>query len=220
MHMKREAKVVEFQESIQVLKKYLIPAPRYEIAKAEKDIALLSKKIGYPQVMKIVSPDVIHKSDVGGVEVGINNDKDAAEAYARILRNVKKNILGASITGVLIQKMFSGTEIIIGMKRDTQFGPVILFGLGGIFVEIMKDVAMRIAPVKKDDALEMIQEIKAHPLLEGARGTKPADINKIADIIVKISELSLKEESITEIDLNPVLVDGKELNIVDVRMIK
>ena len=220
MHAEKTANVLDFRQSRDILKTYSIQLPEYEIARTQNDIIPVSKKIGYPQAMKIVSPDITHKSDVGGVETKINNDKDAEEAYAKILHNIKKNKPGARITGFLIQKMFSGTEIIIGMKRDQQFGPVILFGLGGIFVEIMQDVAMRIAPVKIDDAIEMIKEIKTYPILEGARGTKPADIRKIAEIIIKVSELSMKEKSIKEIDLNPIIIDGKEATIIDVRIIK
>jgi len=220
MHAEKTANILDFKQSRDILQTYLIPLPGYEIARTQQDVMQISKKIGYPISMKIVSPDISHKSDVGGVETKINNDKDAEKAYANILRNIKKNTPGARITGILIQKMFSGTEIIIGMKRDQQFGPVILFGLGGIFVEIMQDVAMRIAPVKIDDAIEMIKEIKAYPILKGARGTKPAEIRKIAEIIIKISELSIKEKSIKEIDLNPIIIEGKEINIVDIRIIK
>ena len=220
MHAEKTANILDFKQSRDILKTHSIPLPESDIARTQNDIIHISRKIGYPISMKIVSPDITHKSDVGGVETKINNDKDAAEAYAKILQNIKKHKPDASITGVLIQKMFSGTEIIIGMKRDQQFGPVILFGLGGIFVEIMQDVAMRIAPVKIDDAIEMIKEIKAYPILKGARGTKPADIRKIAEMILKVSELSIKEKSIKEIDFNPVIIDGKEINIVDIRIIK
>lgn len=220
MHAEKTAEILDFKQSRDILQTYSIPLPESEIARTQQDVMQISKKIGYPISMKIVSPDITHKSDVGGVETKINNNKDAAEAYAKILRNIKKNTPGAKITGVLIQKMFSGTEIIIGMKRDKQFGPVILFGLGGIFVEIMQDIAMRIVPVKIDDAIEMIKEIKAYPILKGARGTKPADIIKIAEIIIKVSELSMKEKSINEIDLNPIIIEGKEINIVDIRIIK
>ncbi|MCK5629680.1 MAG: acetate--CoA ligase family protein [Nanoarchaeota archaeon] len=220
MHAEKTANILDFRQSRDILQTYSIPLPGSEIARTQHEVMQISRKIGYPISMKIVSPDISHKSDVGGVETKINNDKDAEKAYANILRNIKKNTPSARITGVLIQKMFSGTEIIIGMKRDQQFGPVILFGLGGIFVEIMQDVAMRIAPVKIDDAIEMIKEIKAYPILKGARGTKPAEIRKIAEIIIKVSELSIKEKSIKEIDLNPIIIEGKEINIVDIRIIK
>ena len=210
---------LSFQESARLLNKYSISLPSSQLIKSKDGLIRSSKRIGYPQAMKIVSRDIIHKSDVKGVKTGINNEKEAFCAYDNILKNIRKNKPDARIDGILIQKMFSGTEIIIGMKRDRQFGPVLLFGLGGIFVEIMKDVSMRIAPVTKSMAIEMIKSIKGIPLLLGARGTKPSDIGKIADIIVKLSLLSLNEEKIKEIDLNPVIVDGSNINIVDVRII-
>jgi len=210
---------LSFNESVNILKKYSIQLPDSVIIKSKSEIKKYSNKIGYPLAMKIISGDVIHKSDAGGVETSIRDEKYAAEAYERILTAIKKNIPSADIQGVLVQKMFLGIEIIIGMKRDPQFGPVLLVGIGGIFVEGMKDVSMQIAPVNQSQAVGMIKKIRAISLLTGARGTKPANLTKIADIIVKISRLSMKEIQIKEIDLNPVIVDGNDINIVDVRIV-
>lgn len=209
---------LDAEDAYNLLRKYSIKLPRGLLLKSKSDISKCNK-IGFPATMKISSRQVIHKSDVGGVVVGVENEAQAKEAYNQIIRNVKKKMPKAEIDGVLAQKMFSGIETIIGMKRDPQFGPVILFGLGGIFVEIMKDVSMQIAPVNKKQAEEMIHRLKSIALLKGARGNKPADISRIADLIVKVSVLSMKED-LQEIDFNPVMVDGNKINVVDVRIIK
>ena len=215
-----ESYQLNFDESIKLLKKHSIEVPSYSIIRSSKEATSISKKIGYPQAMKILSDDVIHKTDMGGVITNILDQKQAKESYDRIIINIKSKVPDAKIDGILTQKMFSGTEIIIGMKRDSQFGPVILFGLGGVFVEIMKDVSMGIAPINKKQAIEMINSIKGISLLKGARGSKPANIDKIADLILKVSALSIKEEDVKEIDFNPVFIDGDKMNIVDIRIIK
>ncbi len=138
--------------------------------------------------MKIVSPQIIHKSDAGGVKVNIKNDEEARQAFRTIMENAKNYKPDADLWGVIIYKMLPlGKEVIVGMIRDPQFGPAIMFGLGGIFVEILKDVSFRVAPISKEEALEMIKEIKAYPILAGARGEKPVDIEALADIIVKVA---------------------------------
>lgn len=207
------------QEAKALVEKYSINIPRGMLITSRSDIAK-SLDIGYPQVMKVVSKNVIHKTDAGGVITDIHDLEEGKSAFNAILMNVKGKKPDAKIDGVLVQKMAKGTEVIIGMKRDKQFGPVILFGLGGIFVEIMEDVSMHIAQVDQKQALDMIKRIKGISLLMGARGRKPADIDKLAEIIVNISRLSEREKEIEEIDLNPVMVDGNNINIIDVRILK
>jgi acyl-CoA synthetase (NDP forming) len=194
---------INLRKTLELLKKYKLGFVDYKIVKDEKDL----DKIDYPVVMKVFSEEIVHKSEKGGVIVNIKDKDDALAAFKK-LRKISKD--------VLVQKMIFGKEVIIGMKKDPQFGPVIMFGLGGIFVEVMKDTSLRICPVNKDDAISMIKEIKAYKILSGTRGEKNVDIDGIANIIVKLSSLSLKEK-INEIDLNPVMVNEKEAVIVDAR---
>jgi len=194
---------LSFEKSAKLLKKYKIPFTDYSIIKDEKDI----EKIKYPIVMKVFSEKIIHKSDVGGIILNIKNKEEALQAFQKTKKLSKS---------ALVQPMIKGKEIIIGMKKDLQFGPVIMFGLGGIFVEVMKDVSFRICPITKDDALSMIKEVKSYKILSGIRGEKPANIDSLAELIVKISNLAMKEK-INEIDLNPVMINEKEAVAVDVR---
>lgn len=201
-----------------LLKKYNLPLAKYATANSPKKAAEMSGKISYPVVMKVDSKDIIHKSDVGGVKSGITLPAEAEEAYIQIIKSARKKAPKAKIKGVYIQKMEQGTEVIIGMKRDAQFGPVIMFGIGGIFVEIMKDTAFSIAPVNRKMAIDMIKSIRSYPILSGARGKKPANIDAIANIIVKTSRMS-ENKNILELDFNPVMVNEKSAVIVDARII-
>ncbi len=209
---------LSFIEVKNILKKYKLPSPPSELAKSESEARKIADKIGYPVVIKIDSPDISHKSDVGGVMTDIKSGEDTTAAYLKIIKNARK-IKNAKINGVIVQKMEHGTAVIIGMKRDAQFGPVLIFGLGGVFVEIMKDVSFRIALIDKNEALEMIKEIKGHEILKGARGAEKANINAIVDIILKLSRLSIKEKRIMELDFNPVIANKKTAKIVDARII-
>lgn len=211
-------KNLSFIEVKNILKKYKLPFPASELAKSENDACRIADKISYPVVLKIDSPDIIHKSDVGGVMIDINSAEEAVSAYNRIMKNVKR-IKNARINGVIVQKMERGTAVIIGMKRDAQFGPVLMFGIGGVFVEIMKDVSFRIAPIDKNEALEMVKEIKGYEILKGARGTEKVNIEAIVGIILKLSKLSIKEKNIMELDFNPVIANKKTAMIVDARII-
>ncbi len=199
---------------------YGIPVTSFKVAKTEKDAVEYAKGIGYPVVLKIVSPDIIHKSDVGGVIVNLKSAEEVQNAYAQILKNVKKHEPKAKITGVLVQEMApSSTEVIIGAVKDPQFGQALMFGLGGIFVEVLKDVTFRIAPITDDEAHEMITEVKAYPLLKGYRNTPPADIDAIIKILLSTSNLVTEHEEIKELDLNPVMVYKKGAKTVDARII-
>jgi len=197
-----------------------IPVTKFKVAKNEAEVVKFAKEIGFPIVLKIVSPDIIHKSDVGGVIVNLKTAEDVRNAYKQILRNVKKHKADAKIVGILVQEMApSSTEVIVGAIKDPQFGPALMFGLGGIFVEVLKDVTFRIAPITEDEAHEMITEVRAYPLLKGYRSQPPADIEAIVQILLNASKLVMKHEEIKEIDLNPIMVYEKGAKTVDARII-
>jgi len=170
--------------------------------------------------MKIVSPDIIHKTDAGGVKIGIKDEKEAESAYQEIIFKAKKYNKKVKISGVIVYPIVpQGTEIIIGMMKDPHFGQVIMFGLGGIFVEVLKDISFRILPIEERDAGEMINEIKGSKILKGVRGEGPKDIKAIKNLLLKISQLALENPEINEIDLNPIFVFEKGLQVIDARMI-
>ena len=208
------------QEAITVCKEYGIPITELRIATSAEEAAKYSKEIGYPVVLKIISPDILHKTDVGGVILNINNKEEVREAYNQIIEAVKNHKPDAKIDGILIQEMAPpSTEVIIGGIKDPQFGQTIMFGLGGTFVEVMKDVSFRIAPITKEDAQEMITEIKAYPILKGYRGQSPRDIDAIIEILLDTSRLVMDNQNIKELDLNPVIVYSKGAKTVDARII-
>lgn len=207
-------------EAKTICKEYDIPVTRFALAKNEGEAVKFADDIGYPIVLKIVSPDIIHKSDVGGVLVDLKGAKDVRNAYNQILKNVEKHDAKARIVGMLIQEMApSSTEVIVGAIKDPQFGPAVMFGLGGIFVEVLKDVTFRIAPITEDDACEMISEVKAYPLLKGYRNMPPADTEAIAKILLNTSRLVTDHSEIKELDLNPIMVYKKGAITVDARII-
>ena len=188
---------------------------------ASKDEAVkLSEELGFPVVLKISSVDITHKSDAGGVKVNLADKAAVEKAYDEIMASCTSKHPDADIEGVAVQGMAKlGTEIIVGMTKDASFGPVIMFGLGGIFVEVLKDVSFRIVPLDKNDASEMIQEIQGKKLLEGYRGQDPVDISSIEDILLKFSQLVDKTEGIAEIDMNPVFAYKDGAVVVDARII-
>ena len=207
-------------ESKKVLKQAGISLVETRLAKTQKEAVLLSRKMGFPVALKITSPDVIHKSDSGGVKLSLNNASDVKKAYDEILKRVKRQYPDAVIHGVSVQKMVRpGTEVIVGSSKDPQFGPVIMFGLGGIFVELLKDVSFRIIPLERKDALEMVKEIKGYPLLQGYRGKEPANISALVEIILKISKLIEENPNIKELELNPIFVYRDRAVGVDARII-
>ncbi len=207
-------------EAKTVCMEYDIPVTKFELARTEEEAVKFANAIGFPTVLKIVSPDIIHKSDIGGVIVGLKNADDVRRGYNQILQNVKKHNPKAKIVGVLVQEMAPpSTEVIVGAIKDPQFGPAIMFGLGGVFVEVLKDVTFRIAPITEDDAREMISEVKAYPLLKGYRNTPPADIDAIAEILLNTSRLVTEHLEIKELDLNPIIVYEKGAKAVDARII-
>jgi len=207
-------------EAKTVCMEYGIPVTKFQLAKIEAEAVKFAEEIGYPIVLKIVSPDIIHKSDVGGVVVGLKTAKDVRNAYKQILESIKKHKADAKIVGVLVQEMApSSTEVIVGAIKDPQFGPALMFGLGGIFVEVLKDVTFRVAPITVDEAREMITEVKAYPLLKGYRNQPAADIEAIVQILLNTSRLVMEHQEIKELDLNPIMVYEKGAKTVDARII-
>jgi acetyltransferase len=210
-------------EAKQVFNAYGLPVTATELAKTEDEAVALAKKIGFPVVMKIVSPEILHKSDAGGVKVNIKDEAACREAFNTIIKNAKAYKADANIHGIAIQEMAPwGTETILGSTNDATFGPTIMFGLGGIFVEVLKDVTFRVAPVDKEQAAEMFEEIRAAAILKGARGESPRDRKALADTVEKYSNMiSDLDDEISESDANPVLVyeEGKGLKVVDARII-
>jgi len=199
---------------------YGVPITKIEVAKSENAAVEAAKNIGFPIVLKIVSPQVLHKSDAGGVIVGINDEKGIREGYQAIIANIKKNVPTAVIEGILVQEMApKSTEIIIGSTVDPTFGSTIMFGLGGIFVEILKDVSFRLVPITKDDAWEMLDEIKAKKILDGARGMPKADKETIVNTLLAVSKMLTECPEIKELDMNPILVYEKGARAVDARVI-
>ena len=209
------------EEGQEILRAYGFPLPKSSLAKNENEAAKIAKKIGYPVVMKIASPQIIHKSDAGGVKVNLTNDNEVKAAFKEIVKNAKKYNKKAVIKGVLVVEMVKGgKEMIIGSKLEPGFGSVIMLGMGGIYVEVLKDVTFRLAPVTDREAYDMISSIKTKKLLEGVRGEKPSDLNKLAECIQRLSQLVTDFKEIKELDMNPVLVmeKGKGCKILDVRI--
>lgn len=206
-------------EAMEFLRDNGIPGALSHLAQSEEQAIAAARAVGGPVVLKIVSPQVIHKSDVGGVKVNIQGDEAVGNAYCQILANVKQAVPRAAIEGVLVAPLAQeGTELIVGVFRDPQFGPVVMVGLGGVFVEVLKDVSFRVAPFGIEVARDMISETKAASILAGVRGQKPADIEALAELLVKISELAERYDDIREIDLNPVRVYPQGLAILDCRI--
>jgi acetyltransferase len=193
-----------------IIASYGFITPASSVALTSHEAVSAADTIGYPVVMKIVSPEILHKTDVGGVKVGIANRQEVEEAFFEITARTRQYLPQATILGVSVQEMVQGgKEVILGMTRDVQFGPLIMFGLGGIYVEVLKDVSFRIAPLSVSDADEMIREIKAFPVLRGVRGERPTDLSAIRECLLRLSQLVTDFPSIIELDINPLLVRGE-----------
>jgi acyl-CoA synthetase (NDP forming) len=199
---------------------YGIPVPKEGVATSAADAAKMASGMGFPVVMKIVSPDILHKTEAGGVIVGVKTAEDAQKAYDTILANAKKYKADAKIEGIQVQQMLmGGTEVIIGSITDGSFGKLVAFGLGGVLVEVLKDVTFRLAPATNDDALSMLDGIQAAEMLHGVRGGDPANREALADIIVKVSQLVSDFPEMVELDLNPVFATKKDAIAADVRIV-
>jgi len=207
-------------ESKQLLKQAGINTTEIKLATGKDEAIAAARKLGFPAVLKIVSPDILHKSDIGGVKLNLNSEDEVGRAYDEIMAAAKKHAPKAKVEGVSVQPMARpATEVIIGMNKDQQFGPVLMFGLGGILVEVLKDVSFRIVPLAKRDAREMIREIKAYPVLEGYRGQEPADVETLENLLLKVSDFVEKHPDIKEMDLNPIFAYRDGATAVDARII-
>jgi acyl-CoA synthetase (NDP forming) len=207
-------------ESKEILGQAGIKVNDTRLAKSKAETVTTAGQLGYPVVLKITSPDIIHKSDAGGIKLNLRTSRQVEKAYDEILANCKSKYPEADIHGMSVQKAVqSGTELIIGMFRDPQFGPVILFGLGGIWTEIMEDTSLRVTPINRKDTREMIEEIKGYPLLTGYRDQEPVDINKIEDILLAVSDFVENNPEVKEIDINPIIAHGDSVVAVDGRII-
>ncbi len=220
----RESGRLEFgeAEARDILAAYGIPMPKSRICKNVDEAISFAEEIGYPVVMKISSPDILHKTDIGGVKLGINGPDDVKDSFDLLVFRALRYMPDAEITGCMVQKQVKGgTEVIVGMNRDPQFGPLIMFGLGGIYVEVMKDVSFRIAPFSEPDALAMVDEIRASRLLYGVRGEKRRDIDAIVEILLRVSQLATDFPEIVELDINPLMVfrEGRGVSGIDMRLV-
>ncbi len=209
-------------EAFDILKAYGIPVVKTAFAKTAEEAVNAAEEIGYPLVMKVVSPQISHKSDLGGISLSLQNAAEVKAAYQEMMKNISKKMPDASLEGVHLQPMLSGgREVILGMVRDPTFGPMLMFGLGGVYVEILKDVRFAIAPVDEKEARELITGIKTYSLLAGARGAKPFDIDSLVDVILRVSRLVCDFSDIEEFEINPIMVfeEGKGALAVDMRLV-
>ncbi len=203
-------------ETKNLLSKYGIPVPKESIAESANEAIAIALQIGTPVAMKISSPDIPHKTDVGGVALNVRVE-EVSTTYNNMMARIRRAVPQAKIDGILVQQMAPpGHEVIVGLKKDAQFGHALMFGLGGIFVEVYRDVSFRVVPINKREAFEMITEIKGYPVLKGIRGGKTADMDSITDVLVSVSGLAEKE-NIIELDINPLIVNENGAIAVDAR---
>ncbi len=207
-------------EAKELLKEAQVASTAPVLARNPDEAAKLARQAGFPVVLKIDSPDITHKSDVGGVKLNLGDEAAVREGWASIMASVQKAAPTARVSGLTVQKQARpGVEVIIGMTKDAQFGPVLMFGLGGILVEVLKDVAFRIVPLTQRDAAQMVREIKRFPLLQGYRGSEPADVAYLEGLLLRLSEFVDKHPEIKEIDLNPIFAYKAGAVAVDARVV-
>ena len=197
-------------ESKQILSSYGIPVSKEFLVDDVQGLMSATQEIGYPLVLKGCSSEIAHKTEKGLIKIDIRNEEETISAFEEIKAHI------GSDAGVLVQEMVKGQrELVVGLTRDPQFGPCVMFGLGGIFTEILKDISFRVAPLEKRDALEMMKEIKAHKILEAMRGMPAADIDMLADILINVGRIGLENDVVKEIDINPIIISGNEPVAVD-----
>lgn len=207
-------------EAKELLSRAGIPVTRTVLAHTRAESVRLAKEMGYPVVLKIVSPDISHKSDIGGVKLNLNSSAQVGKAYRDMIAAVQEQMPGAKLEGISVQKMASpGIELIIGMSKDAQFGPVIMFGLGGILVEVLKDVSFRVVPLNSRDASQMIREIKGYSMLTGFRGRPPVDLAALEKITLAVSHFVENNPQVKELDLNPLIANKDGIIAVDARIV-
>ena len=217
---KRQRQALLEPEAKEICIAYGIPTPAFRVAHTPSEATFLAEQVSFPVVLKIISEDILHKTEAGGVILSLNSKDQIRAAYEQLLSNVRAYRENSRIDGVLVQHMAPrGVEVIVGGLRDDQFGPTVLFGLGGIFVEVLKDASFRIAPLTSLDTRQMIREIRSYPILQGVRGQPPADEDAIMNILQATSRMLLENPEIQQIDLNPVMVYGKGATVVDARIV-
>jgi acyl-CoA synthetase (NDP forming) len=220
-HVRKDGRLVltEF-ESKQLLQSLGIATTAMRQATSREEAVALSKEIGYPCVLKISSPDISHKSDAGGVKVGLTSGEEVSAAYDAIMASCVAKFPQAAIEGVTVQDMAPpGLEVIIGLATDPQFGPVLMFGLGGVWVEVLKDVSFKLVPLSRSDAAKAVREIRAAHLLDGFRGSKPVDTAALEDILMRVSDFAQKNPAVKEMDLNPIFAYADGAIAVDARAV-
>jgi acyl-CoA synthetase (NDP forming) len=197
-----------------------LPVPPFRVAGGEREAVTAARELGFPVVLKVVSRDVLHKSDAGGVRVGLADEAAVADAWRGMMAGVAGRVPGARIEGVLVAPAApEGLECIVGMTRDPQFGPALMFGLGGVFVELLRDVSFRVLPLVRADAEEMVREIRGFPLFQGLRGSAPRDVGAVVDFLLATAALVEANPEIREIDVNPLRVYGRGVLALDARVI-
>jgi acyl-CoA synthetase (NDP forming) len=206
-------------EAKELCRRYSIPVPRFLIAQTELDARRISQQIGQPLVAKVVSRQILHKTEAGGVVTGINDHEEAERAFRDIIRRSKAYSPQAQIEGVLFEEMHKGVEVIVGATTDPQFGKTIVFGAGGVLVELLRDVTFRLAPITASDARNMLSEIRSWKLLSGFRGSKPVNRDAITRILEATSRMVTENPEIAELDLNPIMVDEVGAVAVDARIV-
>ncbi|HET7853973.1 MAG TPA: acetate--CoA ligase family protein [Candidatus Methylomirabilis sp.] len=205
-------------EAYELLAAYGVSVPQHRVVTSAEEAEAAAGEVGYPVVAKIVSPDILHKTEVGGVLLNLNDAAAVRAAYRHIVERSRQ--AKATLKGILISRMAPpGTEVIAGLTQDAQFGPVVMFGLGGVFVEVYRDVSFRLVPLTEPDAVAMIREIKAFPILQGIRGGRSADLTALADLLLTVSRMGQENPEIAEMDLNPIIVYEKGLSVVDARVL-
>lgn len=215
-----ERSVLFEHESKRICEILGLPVTTFRVAETVEEIVEVSHSIGFPVVLKVISRDISHKTEAGGVLLNLMNRNQVKKGVRQIKANVQKYDPNAKITGFLVQEMVPpSTEVVIGMTKDPTFGAALMFGLGGIFVEVLEDVAFRIAPISRSDAYDMIREIKAYKILTGVRGSAPVDLDVLVKILRTVSDLVVHHPEISQLDLNPVIVYPRGAKIVDARII-
>lgn len=221
MAAQQQGKLLTEVAAKELLAAHGIPVVPTALARSSAEAVRLAKQVGFPVVLKVASPDIVHKSDVGGVHLNLLNVSQVGRAYREIMTSVRAHLPQAAIDGITVQRMANpGIEVVAGLARDRTFGPVVMFGLGGVFVELLNDVAFRVVPLRPKDARAMIRDIRGVAMLQGYRGAPPVDVGALEEILLKLSTLAEQRPDISEIDLNPILAYPDGALAVDARVLR
>ncbi len=217
--IKNQEPFLGYEESRRVLAEIGIPFNKTKLVTSEDEAVKVAEEFGFPVVFKVVSPDISHKTEIGGVKVGIQNPEEARAAYKSIMESVKKHKPNARIEGIMVEEQVSGSELFVGVTKDPQFGHMIGFGMGGIFVEVYKDVTFRLIPIGVSDAYEMLQEIRGKKIYEGYRGRPKADPKELVKVLLSVSQFIENYPMVKEMDINPLMVTFDGIKAIDARII-